>query len=442
MNTPRSLHWLAKSVKGRLRWLLIGWMFMVSAVAYLDRVNVSIAGQAIQKDHGLTDVQLGWVFSAFLIGYALFQVPGGWLADRFGPRLVISVGVVWWGLFTTLTALVPSGMASSLALLIATRFVLGLGEAVLFPSSNKLVSAWIPSSERGLANGLIFAGVGAGAGVTPPLIIYVLSRWGWQCSFYVSAGIGLAVGLVWFLLVRDTPRTHPLASAAEVEKIEAGMPVANQALERPLPWSAILSSRNVWAITVSYFAYCYVTYIFFTWFFIYLSRVRGLDLKSSAVYSMLPFIAMVCGAPLGGWVADRITRDYSKRAGRCGVAIFGLMLAAVFLAVATQVESARVASIVLAGGAGAIYLAQSAFWAVTADIAGKSAGTVSGLMNMGGQIGGAVTASLTPWIAEHFGWTASFLVAAAACLAGSLAWLLVNPETPISIRPKPSQATP
>jgi ACS family glucarate transporter-like MFS transporter len=432
MNTPQSPHWLAKSVKGRLRWLLIGWMFMVSAVAYLDRVNVSIAGQAIQKDHGLTDVQLGWVFSAFLIGYALFQVPGGWLADRFGPRLVISAGVVWWGLFTTLTALVPSGMASSLALLIATRFVLGLGEAVLFPSSNKLVSAWIPSSERGLANGLIFAGVGAGAGVTPPLIIYVLSRWGWQCSFYVSAGIGLAIGLVWFLLVRDTPRTHPLASAAEVEKIEAGMPVANQAHERPLPWSAILSSRNVWAITASYFAYCYVTYIFFTWFFIYLSRVRGLDLKSSAVYSMLPFIAMVCGAPLGGWVADWITRDYSKRAGRCGVAIFGLMLAAVFLAVATQVESARVASIVLAGGAGAIYLAQSAFWAVTADIAGKSAGTVSGLMNMGGQVGGAVTASLTPWIAEHFGWTASFLVAAAVCLAGSLAWLLVNPEEPIS----------
>jgi ACS family glucarate transporter-like MFS transporter len=188
----------------------------------------------------------------------------------------------------------------------------------------------------------------------------------------------------------------------------------------------------VWSVTVSYFSYCYVTYIFFTWFFIYLSRVRGLDLKSSALYSMLPFVAMVCGALLGGWVSDRITRDYSKRAGRCGVAIFGLILAAVFLSVATQVESARVASIVLAGGAGAIYLAQSAFWSVTADIAGKSAGTVSGMMNMGGQIGGAVTASLTPWIAERFGWTASFLVAAAICVAGSLAWLLVNPEKPIS----------
>ena len=422
---------------GKLRWLLMGWMFLVSAIAYLDRVNLSIAGQAVQKDHGLTDVQLGWVFSAFLIGYAMFQVPGGWLADRYGPRIVISAGVVWWGVFTALTALVPPGLAVSVALLLGTRFLLGAGEAVLFPSSNKLVSAWIPSSERGLANGLIFAGVGAGAGITPPLIIYILTHWGWHVSFYASASIGLLVGLGWFLLVRDKPRSHPFASTEEVKKIEAGIPAASHAEAPALSWRAILGSRNVWAVTASYFTFCYVTYIFFSWFFIYLSRVRGLDLKSSALYSMLPFLAMVGGALLGGWVADWITVHVSRRLGRCGVAAFGLLLASVFLALATQVESARVASIVLAGGAGAIYLSQSAFWAVTADIAGKSAGTVSGLMNMGGQLGGAITASLTPWIAEHFGWTASFLTAAVVCLVGSFAWGLVRPDQPI-----PSQRHP
>ena len=422
---------------GKLRWLLMGWMFLVSAIAYLDRVNLSIAGQAVQKDHGLTDVQLGWVFSAFLIGYAMFQVPGGWLADRYGPRIVISAGVVWWGVFTALTALVPPGLVASVALLLGTRFLLGAGEAVLFPSSNKLVSAWIPSSERGLANGLIFAGVGAGAGITPPLIIYILTYWGWHASFYASASIGLLIGLGWFLLVRDKPRSHPFASTEEVKKIEAGIPAASHAEAPALSWRAILGSRNVWAVTASYFTFGYVTYIFFSWFFIYLSRVRGLDLKSSALYSMLPFLAMVGGALLGGWVADWITVHVSRRLGRCGVAAFGLLLASVFLALATQVESARVASIVLAGGAGAIYLSQSAFWAVTADIAGKSAGTVSGLMNMGGQLGGAVTASLTPWIAEHFGWTASFLTAAVVCLVGSFAWGLVRPDQPI-----PSQRHP
>jgi len=434
----RPLSLLRKMLDGKLRWLLMGWMFLISAIAYLDRVNLSIAGQAVQKDHGLTDVQLGWVFSAFLIGYAMFQVPGGWLADRYGPRLVISAGVVWWGVFTTLTALVPPGLATSIALLVGTRFLLGVGEAVLFPSSNKLVSAWIPSAERGLANGLIFAGVGAGAGITPPLIIYILTLWGWHASFYASAGIGLLVGLGWLLLVRDQPRSHPLASAEEVATIEAGIPAASHADAEALSWRAILGSRNVWAVTASYFAFCYVTYIFFSWFFIYLSRVRGLDLKSSALYSMLPFLAMVGGALLGGWVADWITRHVNRRLGRCGVAAFGLLLASVFLALATQVESARVASIVLAGGAGAIYISQSAFWAVTADIAGKSAGTVSGLMNMGGQIGGAVTASLTPWIAEHFGWTSSFLAAAVVCLAGSFAWGLVRPDQTILGRRHPA----
>lgn len=427
MNRTNSSSLLSRLLDGRLRWLLIFWVFLTSAVAFLDRVNISIAGQAIQKDHGLTDLQLGSVFSAFLVGYALFQVPGGWLADRFGPRRVITMGVVWWGVFTTLTALVPTGMALSVAMLVGTRFVLGLGEAVLFPSSNKLVSNWIPTSERGLANGIIFAGVGAGAAVTPPLIIYILSHWGWHCSFYVSAVLGLAVGGVWFLIVRDSPRAHPLASQREIHEIEEGLPKAARESVAALPWSAILRSRNVLVITFSYLAY-----IFFTWFFIYLNRVRGLDLKSSALYSMLPFIAMTCAAPLGGWASDWITRHHSRRLGRCGVAVFGLALTAVFLALATKVESARVASIVLAGGAGALYLAQSAYWAVTADIAGKSTGTVSGLMNMGAQIGGAITASLTPWIADHFGWTASFLVAASVAIAGSLAWLLVNPEVPIS----------
>ena len=167
---------------------------------------------------------------------------------------------------------------------------------------------------------------------------------------------------------------------------------------------------------------------FFSWFFIYLSTVRGLNLKSSSYYSMLPFIAMATASPLGGWISDLLTRRYGKRIGRCGIAVAGIGLAAVFIALGTQVASPELASVVLAGGAGALYLAQSSFWSVSADLAGSSAGTVSGVMNMGAQIGGAVTASLTPWIASHFGWSASFLTAAALCAAGSLAWLAVNPE--------------
>jgi ACS family glucarate transporter-like MFS transporter len=420
--------------KDRLRWVLIFWMFLMSSIAYLDRVNVSIAGSSIQKDYGLTNVQLGYVFSAFVIGYALFQAPGGRLADRFGPRLIITLGVIWWGLFTTFTTLVPVGLGASIALLMLVRFLLGIGEAVVYPASNRLVATWIPSVERGVANGFIFAGVGAGAGITPPLITFILVTWGWRWSFYACALIGLAAGAAWYLLARDNPKDHPWIEKKELDYIEAGLPksAAGKDQGKALPWGAILRNRNIIFVSLSYFAYGYIAYIFFTWFFIYLSRVRGLDLKASAFYSMLPFLAMASCSPLGGWIADILTKRYGKRTGRCGVAVIGIALSAVFLALATQVESAQLASIVLAGGAGALYLSQSAYWAVTADIAGRSAGTASGLMNMVGQIGGAVTAIVTPMIAEAFGWTASFLVAAGLAALGSIAWLTVNPDEPIT----------
>jgi MFS transporter, ACS family, glucarate transporter len=421
---------LPRLMDGRLRWTLVFWLFVLSAVAYLDRVNVSIAAQAIQTEHHLSNVQLGWVFSAFVVGYALFQAPGGRLADRFGPRRVIGMGVAWWSVFTTLTALVPSGVGLSIVLLVSVRFLLGAGEAVIYPAANRMVANWIPSPERGLANGVIFAGVGVGAGITPPLIAYVLLHGGWQWSFYACAMLGLGAGLIWYLLARDTPRAHPWIGAHELACIEAGHASAGASTEtRPVSgWGAIASDRNLVAIASSYFTVGYVAYIFYTWFFTYLTRVRGLDLKSTAVYSMLPFLAMAICSPLGGWISDRIARRHGKRAGRCGVAAFGLALGAVFLAAATQVAGARLACVVLAGGAGALCLAQSAYWAVTADIAGRAAGAASGFVNTGAQIGGAVTASLTPWIADRFGWTASFLVAAALCTLGSLAWLAVDPH--------------
>lgn len=416
-------------LKRRTRWVLIFWLFILSAISYLDRVNISIAGRAVQEEFGFSDVQLGYVFSAFVVGYALFQAPGGRLADRFGPRLILTIGVFWWSVFTALTALIPSGIAHALAVMILVRFVLGLGEAVVYPSSNRLVAAWIPSQERGIANGLIFAGVGFGAGVTPPLITYLLVTYGWRWSFYACALIGVVAGVIWHLMARNAPHQHPWMTPEERAHIEAGLPQAKAVLEtqQALPWSQILRSKDVLAVTFSYFTYGYVAYIFFTWFFIYLSKVRGLDLRASALYAMLPFLAMATCSPLGGFIADRLTRRYGARIGRCGISVFGIGLSAVFIALATQVESARLASLVLAGGAGALYLSQSSFWAVTADIAGPAAGSVSGLMNTGGQIGGAVTATLTAMIAESFGWTASFLTAAGLCVLGSILWLFVNP---------------
>jgi ACS family glucarate transporter-like MFS transporter len=408
-------------------------MFAISAIAYLDRVNMSIAGSMIQKEFGLDNIQLGWVFSSFVLGYALFQAPGGRLADRFGPRKIVAIATAWWAVFTVLVTVVPVGIPGVLAVLLAARFLLGTGEAMVYPASNRLVAGWIPSRERGLANGLIFAGVGAGAGITPPLIAFILFHYGWRASFWICAVIGLAAGLGWYLVARDRPEEHPWVKPVEAEHIRSGLPKqAPQAGGAGLPWGVILGSRNVWALTLSYFAFGYVSYIFFTWFFIYLNKVRGLDLKGSAIFGMLPFIAMATFSPLGGYISDRLTTRYGKRVGRCGISVVSMAVAAVFIVFAMQAQDARVASIVLAGGAGALYLSTSCFWSVTADIAGRSAGSVSGVMNMGNQIGGTVTASLTPVLASAFGWPSSFLVAAALCAAGSLAWLFVDPQQVLS----------
>src|SRR6266700_2527226 len=318
MTRPKTSH---------VRWVLIFWLFLLSAVAFLDRVNISVAGSSIATAYHLTDVQLGTVFSALLWGYAAFQTLGGRLADRIGPRRVLAVGVIWWGVFTALTAAVPAGIAHGLIFFFAVRFLLGAGEAVVFPASNQFVARWIPSRERGFANGWIFAGVGIGAGLSPPLITYLMLRHGWRASFWVCAGIGLIAGGVWYLLARDTPAEHPGVSESELALIHAGVAedtkTGTLAADRKpnlVPWSRVFASREVLAVTLSYFCFGYVAWIFFSWFYTYLAKVRGLNLKSSAFYAMLPFLAMAVCCALGGMVSDRLTRAYGPRIGRCYLA--------------------------------------------------------------------------------------------------------------------------
>ncbi len=424
-----------------VRQFLVFWLFILSAVSYLDRVNISIAGGALADAYHLTDVQLGKVFSAMLVGYAIFQTVAGRLADRYGARRVLTAGVIWWGVFTALTGLVPADVAGALLLFVIVRFLLGAGEAVIYPSANQFIARWIPVRERGIANGWIFAGVGAGAGLTPPLVTYIMIHYGWRSSFLVCSVIGFAVGAVWFFTARDTPEQHPKVSPAELETIESGLTLpsllspssamkadSSTRVAPPLvPWRRVFRSKEIIAVTVSYFCYGYVAWIFFSWFYRYLAKVRGLDLKASAFYSMLPFLAMLAACLAGGVMNDWLTKWKGARLGRCILAAFAIALAGVFIALGSQVKSARLASVVLAGGAGALYLSQSSFWSLTADVAGASSGSVSGFMNTGNQVGAAITASLTPWIAVRYGWTASFLVAAALCFVGAACWLVVNP---------------
>jgi len=414
--------------KTRIRWLLVLWLFVLSAVAYLDRVNLSVAAARLSEEFHISNVRLGFIFSAFLFGYAIFQTPAGWLADRFGPRRALTAGVLWWGVFSALTAAISHNIANVFLALLGIRFLLGVGEAVMYPASNQFVSRWIPSHERGTANGIIFAGVGIGAGISPPLISFIMLRYGWRSSFLLSAVIGLAVGSIWFLASRDTPEKHPAVSPDELVFIRTGIPHSTdtQAQGR-LSWLTILSSLNVWILSFAYFCFGYVAAVFFNWFYLYLARVRGLDLKSSSLYATLPFLAMAVCSPLGGIFSDSLSKSLGSRLGRSAICVIGFALTAVFIIAGSAARDTRLASLVLAGGAGSLYLSQSAFWAVSADLGGKSAGGLSGFMNMANQFAGMISVSLTPWLAEKFGWNLGFRVAATVAALGAIAWLFVDP---------------
>ena len=247
------------------------------------------------------------------------------------------------------------------------RFALGAGEAVTYPAANQFVARWVPVQERGFINGLIFAGVGAGSGLTPPLLTWLIMHHGWRAAFWFSAIIGLIAGAVWWYAARDTPQEHSGVSPSELREIREGMSVD---LTVPTPgtnasgvakptttisWNAILHRRDLSALIIGYFSFGYVAWIFFSWFFLYMAQVRGFDLKSSARYAMLPFLSMTACCLIGGALSDHLTRRYGLRIGRCGLASVALLLTAAFLVLGSQVSSPQLAGVILAGGAGAQY---------------------------------------------------------------------------------------
>lgn len=424
--------------RSRIRFYLCFWLFILSAISFLDRTNVSIAGTQLSHEFGLGNQRLGWIFSAFLVGYASFQIPAGMLAVRFGPRRVITFGVLVWAACNILTALLPSGFSQAIVLLVAVRCALGIAEAVIYPAANQFVARWVPQKERGKINGLIFAGVGAGSGLTPPLLTWIILTWGWRAAFWFDACLGALGAIVWWLIARDRPEDHPLVSAAERQEIEQGLTSfavaaadAPKVAEHKISWRAMFSRVDLPALMLSYFAFGYTAWVFFSWFYLYMVQARGLNLKTSALFSMMPFLCMTLFCLGGGAASDRITKMVSLRAGRCYMASIAMFCTSILLVVGSRIQGAFAAAVLLALGAGCLYFSQSSFWSASSDLAGKNSGVFSSMVNMACQVGAAITTSLTPWLAAHFDWKMPFAVAATLVFLGALAWLLVHPERPL-----------
>ena len=410
-----------------VRWLILALLFLTSVVTYIDRVNISVTARHMMPAFGLTDQQMGWIFSAFVAGYALFQVPGGWLADRWGARVVLTGALIWWSVCTAFTAMAATSRLADLlgivGALMFVRFALGVGEAVALPSFNRAVANWMPAESRGIGIGIAIGGIGLGSAITPPIAAWVMVNWGWQTVFYLSTIIGLATGVLWWALARNHPREHPWVRQ---DVLVSGENCEAQPLP-PIPWKALRQTPTVWWLVISYSCLGYVAYLYLSWFYLYLVNVRGFDVLRGGLYASTPFLAMLIGCPLGGWVTDRLATRYGTTAGRAMAGLSGMVLAGCAIATGGFVDSPFTAIASLSLGAGFLYFTVGAYWASTTDLSRPHAGTLSGLMNTGANVSGAISPALTPWIAAQWGWPVSLATAGAVALLGAALWLWIKP---------------
>lgn len=421
----------------RTRWLMVALIFCMGVLMFIDRVNIAIAAKYIMPEYGLTDVQMGWIFSAFVLGYAILQIPGGALGDRFGPRRVLAGAIFWWSAFTAVTAVAGDWfLASMLGVVgsfIVVRVLIGIGEAAGPPNYNRVVANWVATSERGLAMGIGTSGSALGAALTPPLIVWIMVTLGWRAAFYLAGLVGILLALVSYWFVTDRPEDHAWVNAAELAHIThgSGPGAGPRVVPGSTPWRVLLGRRDLWCLTASYTVLGYIGYIYFSWFYLYLVNVRGFSVVSAGWYSTAPFLISATVAPLGGWVSDALSRRFGKRLGRCGIGFGGPLAGAVFIYLGAATPDPYLAVLFLSLGEGALFLSVAAYWATTIDLAKTYAGTVSGFMNMGGNLGGTLSPTLTPLLAQQFGWSSALYVAALLALLGAIFWLGVHPERAI-----------
>jgi ACS family glucarate transporter-like MFS transporter len=406
-------------------WVIV-FAVTLAVIQYLDRVAISQAAPLISQDLALSPQQMGWVFSAFTLAYALFEIPGGYLGDRIGPRKVLLRIVVWWSLFTAAT-----GWVWSWASLVLTRFLFGAGEAGCFPNLTKAFNRWLPGPERSRAQGIMWMSARWGGAAAPLLVFGCLQYVNWRVTFLLFGGLGVIWAVVFRWWYRDDPRAHLSVNAAEAALLPAEPgPEAGHDL---VPWGKLARSRTVWCLCGQYAALSYAWYFFITWFPTYLLQARGFDLKQSALLAGTPLLLGGFGALVAGWVAPRLSRRLgSVRRARCGLGAAGMAAAAGWLVCSTFVANPYLAVAIIALVSFCNDLMLPGAWTSCMDVGGRFVGTLGGAMNMMGNLGGFLSPIVIGYLVQRTNsWTLAFHVTAGVYLIGAVCWLLLDPVTPL-----------
>jgi ACS family glucarate transporter-like MFS transporter len=408
--------------------MLVGF----SVLSYALRMNISIAQQSFVPELGLDDVQLGQIFSAFMLAYAIFQIPSGILGDRRGARLVLTVAAVIWSLATALTGLVPGTIATGSAAfvsLLGLRFLLGAGEAATYPVAARAIAAWVPAAERTFSNSLMFAGCTAGAALTPPLIAYAMVKFGWRATFYLTSIFPLVLAFIWWREARDAPRDHTAVNREELALILAGRPAGYEDQNRSA-WRTLARNRNVALLALSYFFDSYVVFTFLFWLFKYLVDVRNFSVGGSGWATALPYLTASIIVPLLGRFTDRLSSRIGLLRGRRSVAMACLICSGTLLFVGAKAASAWIAVASISLSVSFLQSTEGPYWSTAIDAAGPHAGGTGGVLNTAGNLGGVVSTSLMPVLVHSFGWIGALASGSLFAFIASILWLLVGTSAP------------
>ena len=408
--------WGCRSVKSRYR--VGALLFLLAVITYLDRVCISVAGPRIQEYLRIGPQQWGWVVGGFAFAYAVFEIPGGWMADRFGPRIILTRIVLWWSIFTALT-----GAVSSYPLLLLTRFWFGAGEAGAFPNAAASIAAWFPAGERGRAFGFLSMAMQTGGALSPLLVVPIQMRYGWRASFYVFALSGVVWAVVWFFWFRNTPREKRGVTPSELNEIGA----APERQQQGLPWQVAVHSANFWAILLMAVTYGYGSYFFIAWLHTYLVRARNFS-ERDLLLSTLPFIFGACANVGSGITSDFLLKRFGLKVARRRVGIIGLASGGLFALLAALTPSKVGALLMLCLSFAGISFNQSMTFPICIDVARKFPGSMGGAMNTAAQVGSFLSGVLFGYVAKVSGnYDRPLIVMALVLGFGALTWLKIDP---------------
>jgi MFS transporter, ACS family, glucarate transporter len=409
-----------------VRWWIVSMLTVFAFVSYLQRINISVAAELMAPELHLSKIQMGQIFSSFLIGYAIFQIPGGLLADRYGTRITLALSAVLWGDCTLVTGLIGGPphvtAATGFLLLWLIRFLLGSAEATTYPVGALAVHNWILPQQRGFANSIVFAGTSLAAAFSTPCVSWLMLRFGWRAVFFLSSVPAFAIALAWWFFSTNRPAEHRFVNQAEIPLTSSDY-VRGHAAGPSL--RSLFNQPKIVLLCLSYVAEGYLLFIYVFWLYIYLVEVRHFSMINGGLVAALPWLTGLCLTPFGGIISDRIALRRGRLVSAKYVIMTGYSLAGLLLFVAAYAPGRGLCVAALCLSVGFLMASEASFWVSATYLAGDSGGAVSGLMNTAGILGGILSTSLVPVLVQHYNWLTALGSATVIAFASVLLWVLI-----------------